>query len=125
MNIGARRHRIKIQSQNPAANVNPFSTVCSTDSGWTDVFTCWACIKPLSGKEAYQVGQQNMKVSHTITIRFPGVGYSVSAGNRVLYKTRIFELQTGIENPEEKNIDLILLAYEIDPTQVGGTFPLT
>ena len=111
MNIGTLRHRITIQALTRSSN--PFVT----DDAWSDLATLWADITPITSKEVFQVGQLNMKVSHRVTIRYPGNSVSISAGNRVLYGNRMFELQQGIENPDERNIQLQLLAYELDPTQ--------
>ena len=108
MQIGQLRHRITIQSLTKASN--PFAT----DDAWTEVVTLWARIQPLTSAEVFQVGQLAMKVSHRITIRYPGT-IPISAGNRVLFGDRIFELQTGITNQDEQNISLELLAFEIDP----------
>jgi SPP1 family predicted phage head-tail adaptor len=111
MNIGKLRKRITIQ--NLVASATPFSV----PDAWVNVITMWAEISPLTSKEVFQVGQLAMKVSHKVTIRHPGPSVLIAAGNRILYKSRVFELQTGILNPEERNIELNLLAYEIDPTQ--------
>jgi SPP1 family predicted phage head-tail adaptor len=109
MNIGSLRHRITIQHFNKSDN--PFAL----PDGWTNVATVWADIKPLTSKEVYQVGELAMKVSHKVTIRYPGKNKTIIAGDRILYGSRVFELQTGIMNPDERNISLELLAFEIDP----------
>lgn len=111
MNIGSLRHRITIQSL--VSSSNPFG---SPDQ-WTDVATVWAAIQPMSSKEVFQAGQLAMKASHKITIRYPGANIAISAGNRVRYGSRVFQLQDGIVNAAERNISLDLTAYEIDPTQ--------
>lgn len=105
------RHRITIQNLNPSPD--PFNVA----DGWTDVITMWASVQALSGKEVYEAGALDMKVSHKVTIRHPGRNYSVKAGNRIKFKNRLFELQTGIMNPDERNIMLVLLAYELDPSR--------
>lgn len=119
MNAGALRHRIQIQSKDGSGactGADPFVTPAS-GSAWSTFYTCWADINPLTAKEVFQFDQTSMKVSHKITIRYPGPNVSISAGNQILYKTRVFQLQTGIMNPDERNISLELLAFEIDPTQ--------
>lgn len=113
MQAGSLRWRITIQS--PSASTNPFAQ--NNETTWTNVATMWASISPLSSKEIFQVGQISMRVSHKVTIRYPGVHIVVAAGYRILFKNRIFELQTGIINPDERNILLELLAFEIDPSR--------
>lgn len=117
MRAGDLRHRITIQAQN-STTANPF---CSSDGNgnWTTVAKMWAQISPITGKEVYQVGSQNMKVSHKITIRYPGQKVTISAGYRVLYKSHVYQLQTGLINPDERNIELQLFAYELNPFEGG------
>ena len=113
MQIGALRRRITIQTPGPGGT-NPYQT---TAGSWVPVITMWASISPLTSKEVFQAGQLGMKVSHKITVRYPGTQYAISAGDQVLYKNRVFELLQGIENPDERNISLNLMAYELNPTQ--------
>lgn len=115
LNIGKKRHRITIQSP-VSSSADPFDPTVQSNP-WTTVITMWAYISPISSKEVFQVGQLNMKVSHRIMIRYPGANTQISAGYRALYKNRVFELKTGILNPDERNEELELLAYELDPTQ--------
>jgi SPP1 family predicted phage head-tail adaptor len=111
MNPGDLRHRIQIQAPNQAQN--PFAA----GSAWTTTITMWARVQPLSSKEVFQAGAINMKVTHKITIRYPGTSVTISAGNRVLYKNRAFNLLSGIMNADERNILLDLMAFEINPNQ--------
>jgi SPP1 family predicted phage head-tail adaptor len=113
MNIGSLRHRINIQTY--LKSDTPFDP--NTPDVWQTVAALWASIQPLTSKETFQVGQLAMKVSHRITIRYPRSLATVAAGNRVLYGKRVFNLETGILNPDERNILLELLVYEIDPIQ--------
>lgn len=103
------RHRITIQ--NLISSPDPFTN----PDTWTDVITVWAAVQALSSKEVYEAGALDMKVSHKITIRYPGSSVVIKAGNRIKFKNRLFQLQTGIMNPDERNILLVLLAFEIDP----------
>lgn len=111
MRAGDLRHRITIQSQGSPAN--PFAT----GDSWNTVIIMWAKIEPLTSKEVFQAGQVAMKVTHTITIRHPGKNVSVSAGDRILFLNRVFQLQAGIMNELEQGYLLKLMAYEIDPTR--------
>lgn len=118
MNPGLLRHRIQIQSRNDlditAPDVDPFVTPPAPD--WTTFYTCWAQIKPLTAKEVFPFSQTSMRVSHKITIRHPGKNVNISAGNQVVYKSRIFSVQTGLINVDELNKEVDILAFEIDPT---------
>jgi len=117
MQAGTLRHRITIQSPPPASG-DPFASLPSgSPPAWIPVVTMWASISPLTSKEVFQAGQLNMKVSHKIMIRYPGAAYTVSAGDQVVFGFRVFNLATGIINPDERNIVLELLAYEITANQ--------
>jgi len=112
---GAMRHRVTIQA--PAQSANPFQTA----DGWTDVLTTWAKVAPSPSKEVYQASQQNMQLSHTVTIKYPGKHFTVGAGYRLLFGNRTFDLQRGIVNTDERNIELVLYAWEINPVEGGPT----
>lgn len=114
LDIGKMRHRVTIQS--PVPNQNPFTT---TTSNWTTVGTFWARITVLKGSEKSAQGQQTQMMSHSITMRYPGVNYTISAGYVVLFGTRQFLVLDGIENEEEYNYQLVLLVRELDATQGG------
>jgi len=109
---GRLRHRITIQA--PAAPSNPFVPGTATP---TTVATLWACIRPLTSSEVFQATQVSMKLSHRITIRYPGASVVLKPGYLILFGTRVFKLAEGFINTEERNITVDLLAYEIDPTE--------
>jgi SPP1 family predicted phage head-tail adaptor len=70
----------------------------------------WAAIEPLTGRELFAAQQKVSEVTHKITIRYtPGVLASMN----VWFEDREFQIQ-AVENPEERNIVLVLLAIERD-----------
>lgn len=113
MQAGSLRHRITIQA--PVTATNPFET--ETQGSWTNVLTTWASIDTANARDIYNAGLQNMRVSHVVTMRYPGKNYVVGAGYQVLYGTRVFQVQQGIMNEEERNRELQLFTYEINPQQ--------
>lgn len=113
MHIGKLRHRVTIQS--PSNATDPFSA----PGTWTTVITMWASIDSASPRDVYNAGLQNMRVSHVVTLRYPGAAYVINAGYQIHYKNRTFVLQQGITNPEERNVLLQLLAWEINPAEGG------
>lgn len=123
MNAGKMRHRITIQSPIVTGEQNPF-TRSQSSPGWTDVATVWSDIQALSKRDPiFNSGAQNMQVSHTITIRYPGTTFLIGAGYQVLYTvggiTRMFSVLDGIMNEGERNRQLVLYAWEINPNQGG------
>jgi SPP1 family predicted phage head-tail adaptor len=114
LQAGQLRHRVTIQA--PAPSTNPFQVA----DGWTDVLTTWAKVSPATSKEIFQASQQSMQLTHTVTMHYPGKQFKVSAGYRLLFNGRVFELQKGIVNTDERNIELVLSVWEIDTVE-GGT----
>jgi head-tail adaptor len=113
---GKRRHRVTIQS--PVSGTDPFQTAQA--GTFTTVLTVWASIEPLSQKAISDSDVQSMQVSHRVTMRYLGANYQVGAGDQLLYGTRVFLVQKGIVNFNEKNAFLILDVWEINPTQGGA-----
>lgn len=115
MQAGKMRHRITIQA--PVAATDPFQT--ATAGTWNDVLTCWARIETADPRVVYNSGSQTMQVSHVVTIRYPGSEYIIGPGYQIAYGTRIFSIVKGMINEEERNRQLQLLAWEINPMQGG------
>jgi SPP1 family predicted phage head-tail adaptor len=111
MNFGSMRHRVTIQRLTKSDN--PFDT----PDTWTTIATMWADIKHITSKDVYQTGQMTMQVSHKIIVRYPGKSFQIMAGDKLLSGSRVFELQTGIVNTDERNRTLELMAFELDPVQ--------
>jgi len=109
---GRLRHRITIQA--PPEPSNPFQPGSAT---WTNVATLWACVKPLTSSEVFQATQVSMKLTHRITIRYPGKNIQLNPSYQILFGTRVFKLAPGFINAEERNVTVDLLAWEIDPTE--------
>lgn len=123
MKAGKMRHRIIIQSPISSGEQNPFTRNQSSPS-WKNIATVWSEIEALGARDPiFNTGAQNMQVSHTITIRYPGTGFVVGAGDQALYTvngvTRVFSILKGIVNEGERNRQLVLLAWEINPAQGG------
>jgi SPP1 family predicted phage head-tail adaptor len=115
MNIGPMRNRVTIQK--PVTGTNPW--VSGSAGSWEDVLTTWARIQPADPKQVYSNMVESAKVSHIVTIRYPGVNFIISPGYQILFGTRIFTIQPGIINPDERNRMLNLYAWEIDGSQGG------
>jgi SPP1 family predicted phage head-tail adaptor len=75
---------------------------------WQDVATVSAAVEPLSAREFFQNLEVQGELSARIRIRYMA---GVSAKWRVLFGSRIFEIQ-GVINPGEMNVELELLCAE-------------
>ena len=108
MQIGLLRKRVTFQTRNTATDA--YGAQVNT---WVDLVTVYASIEPLSGGELYAAQSVQSEVSHNITVRYrPELAVpKIVAAMRVVYGTRIFNLQASI-NTEERNRHLTIKASE-------------
>lgn len=106
MKAGDLRHRITVQypveAQDSAGQ--PIAT-------WKDLFTCWAAIEPISGREFTMTQQTGTEAQIRIRIRARPV--KLSGKMRVLFGTRIFELVAPPINVQERNREVHLMCREV------------
>lgn len=107
---GAMRHEIQIQQQTSAQD-----SFGQPQQSWTTVLTTLAAIATLSQREVYQL-QFLAQVSHRITIRWPGSSIGIAGGMRILFGSRVFQIQTP-DNVQERNRVLHMMCLEINPVQ--------
>lgn len=77
--------------------------------GWTDVKTVWAMIKTLTGKEVFQAMTTKTEYTTRFVIRYTT---GLNTDMRILYKNRIFNIQSII-NDDEQNKTLTISAVEV------------
>lgn len=104
MDAGILNRRVTIQAPTEVRGAD-YADVQRT---WADVATVWASLEPLSARELFQ----NLEVSSELTTRVR-IRYlaGVSAKQRVVFGSRVFEIQSVI-NPGELNAELELLCAE-------------
>jgi SPP1 family predicted phage head-tail adaptor len=73
----------------------------------------WADIQPLSGREAVIAGRLSAELTHQITVRYQRFFDDPQqvAQMRVLYKTRVFNIHSALDE-DERRVKLILLASQ-------------
>jgi SPP1 family predicted phage head-tail adaptor len=108
ISAGMLTRRIKIQR--PSTIKDSVGAPCRS---WLDVATVWAEIQPLSGKEAVIANRISAELSHQIIVRYQSLFGNPQqvAQMRVLYKARIFNIHSAL-NEDEKRTQIILLASE-------------
>lgn len=108
ISAGMLTRRIKIQR--PSTIKDSVGAPCRS---WLDVATLWADIQPLSGKEAVIANRISAELSHQIIVRYQSLFDNPQqvAQMRVLYKARIFNIHSAL-NEDEKRTQIILLASE-------------
>jgi SPP1 family predicted phage head-tail adaptor len=110
---GKLRHRVTVQA--PTTSTDPFQT--SGAGSWNTVGTVWARVATASTQDIYNAGLIGMKISHIVTIRYPGSLFTVAGGYQLLFNGRVFEVQKGIVNEDERNRQLQLYVQESNPIQ--------
>lgn len=76
---------------------------------WTDhLANLWAAIEPVSGRELVAAQAVNAEVSHVVRLRHRA---GITAGMRVLYQGRIFDIQAVLD-PAMRHEQLRLLCLE-------------
>lgn len=104
MNPGELRHQVALQSS--TMTTNSFGEKITT---WSTYALAWAAIKPLQGRELANAKQVHEQIDYEIRIRFRE---SVDSSHRILFGSRIFEVQ-AVLNVDERNKELKLLCTEI------------
>lgn len=109
MDVGALRHLVTLE--------NPGAAVMDGDGGYTQAWTAlspaqaWVSITPATTRDLERVaaGTVLSTATHIVHGRFhPGV----TTQTRIVFGTRTFSV-TGVANPEERSIEMILTAVEV------------
>ena len=108
MQAGALRRRITFQTRD--VSVDSFGQQLTT---WTDAFTMWASIEPLSAREVFAAQAVQTEVSHRITVRYRTelANLTTDAAMRVVHAGRLFDVH-GMLNVDERRRTIELLATE-------------
>ena len=110
MSFGEFRHRVLLQNPNGAP-------VADGDGGYTQTWAdmvppTWQCsIEPATVQDLERMAAGTIIASATSIIK----GHyrpDITVGSRVIFNGRRFNV-TGVQNPEERNITLELVAVEV------------
>ena len=102
MRLGPLNKRITLQA--PKSGRDDFGQPLT---GWDDVVTVWASVEPISGRELLTAQQTLGEITHRIRTRFT----AATTANRILFGSRVFDIQSVI-NPREASASLEILAKE-------------
>ena len=104
MKIGDLRHRITFQKPVKVPDGYKGHTVT-----WQDVFTVWASVEPLSGREYFYAHQIKAEVSHRVKIRY---NENITTEMRIKHKDRILMIESIIDLKERRGFQEILAREE-------------
>lgn len=117
--IGTARHRVTVQT--------PYPVTPDGHGGYTETWTnadppLWDCsISPATTRELERVGTSLAAATHVIRGRYHP---ALTTASRILFGARTFLVVSG-GNPDERNIDTILIAAEVlTPAPAGEINPL-
>ncbi|MEG2289921.1 MAG: phage head closure protein [Clostridium sp.] len=80
-----------------------------TAETWTDICKVWGNINPIAGREFFAAEKINSEITHKIRIRYRK---DIKPSMRVVYKGRIFEI-TSLINEYERNTISLLMCKEL------------
>ena len=103
MKIGRLRHKIIIEK--PTETTSDTGDVIQS---WAEFATVWAEVTPLRGREYWASKQITSEITGKIKIRYLN---GITQKMRVKFDSRIFNIE-AVLNPNEKNIETILLVSE-------------
>ena len=103
MRLGPLRQRVNIQAR--STTVDAFGQESET---WATVYTVWASVEPLSGRELLAAQQVQGETTHRVRMRFQA---GITTSHRILFNLRPFNIQSVI-NKNEAGAFLELLCTE-------------
>lgn len=103
MKIGDLRHRVTVQEAVKTPDGHKGFTV-----SWRDLFTAWASVKPLSGREYFTAHQMAAEITHRVKIRYR---QEITVKMRIKHEDRVLNIESIIDL-EEKHLVLEILCRE-------------
>lgn len=99
--VGAMRHTVSLERYTEGAP----DTYGVRDKSWVAYATVWAEIRPVQGREYFQVMQVQAETTHVVRIRYQD---GVRPRDRVVFGDRTFEVESVIAKREiHDEIELI------------------
>lgn len=110
MQAGQLRRKVIIQVNSPTQDARG-----EPDDAWSTAWTIWAAIYPQTGSET-KAGEQTVpQITHKIRIRYSSTISGITPAHRILWGTRIFEINF-INRPQEHQRFLDLMCIETQLT---------
>lgn len=113
---GQLNRRIQIQQQATAQD-----SFGQPEETWTSIYTCWANISVQKSQLLYETAEFVSKITHRITIRWTS-SVIIQPNMRVVYAepvtnvTHTYNIE-ALMNEEQRNRQLVILAYEINANE--------
>lgn len=101
--IGTLRHRVTLQQQTISRDGYGGEVVT-----WSELFTAWAAVEPLQGRELLDGKRLEAEVTSRIRMRYRA---GVKPGQRVTWGDHTYDIEAVIE-PESRRRELVLMCRE-------------
>jgi len=105
---GRLRHRVEIQRA--TETVDAVGGVART---WKTIARRWGGVEPLTGSEFMNADQVSSTVSHRIMLRAGGL--SISPKDRIVFKTRVFGVESVMDRDERGKVLTVMATEDTDP----------
>lgn len=100
MNPGQLTERVTLQRQQTGQD--ELGQLYNT---WTTLFTTWAAVEPLAGREYFAAGGAQSEVTTKVKLRYrPGI----KSADRLIHEGTVYNIQSVI-NYKSANRDLVLM----------------
>jgi SPP1 family predicted phage head-tail adaptor len=113
--LGQMQHRVRIQTQvDDGTTVDQYGQPIPA---WVNGITCWARVRPPTGREQVNADQLKVQLSQVVTVRYRD---TITKDQQLVYEGRVFRISYVI--PDENNVQMDLYCVESlgdneDPTE--------
>lgn len=107
MSIGERRFRVTFQRA-----LLSHDDYGEAEKKWSDLCTSWALIQPIKGSERLAASQTQSDLDHRIVTRYRAELSDLDAGDRAIWKDKVFDIRSVIwRNHMIKEIEILAVVH--------------
>ena len=104
--IGGKRHLFTLEQRGEALD-----TFGQDSLSYTELATAWGSLEAVGARERFESQQVQAEVSHRITIRHSAQAAALTAADRVVLGSRVFDIVTPMDK-DGRSRELEILALE-------------
>ena len=112
INSGEYRHYCTVQTYTPTLDANNQELPQNNPLAWTNVFSFWGLVEPLSGRELVNAQQTIATVTHRITTRWQGTTNTFSPMQRITYQGINYNIGSVID-VDLRHQKIVILATQV------------
>jgi SPP1 family predicted phage head-tail adaptor len=104
--IGGKRHLLTLEQRAEALDEYGGETLT-----YSELATAWGSVEAVGARERFESQQIKAEVSHRITIRYSALAATLTAADRIVLGSRVFDIVTPMDK-DGRLRDLEILALE-------------